>query len=375
MGWWSRPWFAPLALVWLLLPVPDLTERASGASLVVTLVAVAVFGLCFVHVALTMARPESPGPTRVTWLCTAVMGAVAVAVPLLQRDVHWISLQVYFTIVLTFVLPLSLVPRGILAGVALTAVQGTVSGSGTSETVAATLTVLGLSMTTFGLRRSRILVQRIREAQGQVARLAAVEERLRIARDLHDLVGHSLSLIVVKSELAGRLSEIDPRAAAGEIADVESVARESLVQVRDAVTGYRQRSLLEEVDDARSALAAADVQAVVRLPGTPLPEDVDRLLAWVVREGVTNVIRHAQASRCEITVTRDEETAVLGIVDDGRGPSGDDGPGNGLTGLTERVETAGGRLDFGTRNGRRGFRLAVRVPLTSRPAAGQVSGA
>lgn len=370
----SRRWIAPLSLAGLLLPTVRLVQRDTGASLVLSLVALAVFGCCLVRVALTTTRPDSGGPASVTWSCIAAMAAVAVAVPLLHPDISWTCLQVYVTITLALALPLRLVPHGIAGGVALAACQNLVHGTGSSGSLGSLLTVLGLGTATFGLRRSGVLVRHLEDAQGEVARLAAVEERLRIARDLHDLVGHSLSLIVVKSELAGRLAEIDPRAAAGEIADVESVARESLDQVRDAVTGYRQRSLVEVLDDARSALAAAAVRAIVRLPRRPLPGDIDQLLAWVVREGVTNVIRHAQATRCEITVAHDGEQASLDIVDDGRGLAADDDEGNGLVGLAERIAMAGGRLGTGSASGRRGFRLAVRVPIAPRQPAARDNG-
>lgn len=363
-----------MALAWLLVAAVQLCQHYSGAARVLPLIALALFGGCFVWVAITMTKPGAAHPTRLTWLSSAVISVLAVALPLLLPHVQWVSIQVYFTITLTLVLPLPVAVRGIAAGVALTALQGAVNGHGRSESLITVLTVLGLAMTTLGLRRSRILVRRLQEAQGEVARLAAMEERLRIARDLHDLVGHSLSLIVVKSELAGRLAEINPSAAAVEITDVESVARQSLVEVREAVTGYRQRSLIEELDDARSALAAAEVDTVTRFPDTPLPEEAGRLLSWVVREGVTNVIRHAQAARCEITVLQDDQQASLEIVDDGLGPSDEHSDGNGLAGLSERVTAAGGVLESGARKDRRGFRLAVLVPASPRPPAEGTAG-
>ncbi len=216
-----------------------------------------------------------------------------------------------------------------------------------------------------------MLVGQLRQARDEVARLAASEERLRIARDLHDLLGHSLSLIVLKSELAGRLAESGSERALPEIRDIESVARQALVEVREAVTGYRQRGLSGELDGARAALEAAGTQVKIRMAGTPLPGDLDGLLGWAVREGVTNVIRHARAASCEIDVRHDGRSAVLEIVDDGCGtaPYGqaaeraDGRPGergNGLTGLTERVEAVGGTVFAGPRE--TGFALRVAVP-------------
>ncbi|GHJ37417.1 sensor histidine kinase [Streptomyces sp. TS71-3] len=397
----SRLWLACAALLWLLLPTADVLASGTGVTEeVLSLAALAAFGAAFLGFDLTVSSLERPQPTRVTWLCTAVLAAVAVLLPLLRRDIEWTSLQVYCTAILAFVLPLRYVPIGITAGVAMAGLQGVVRGGASRETLSATLTVFGIGMAMWGLRRSRVLVRQLRNAQGEVARLAAVEERLRIARDLHDLVGHSLSLIVVKSELAGRLAAAGLPAAAREMADVETVARKSLVEVRDAVTGYRRLSLADELADARSALAAAGVDTVLRPPADPLPAELDQVFGWAVREGVTNVIRHAAASRCEIAVTRDAGTARLDVTDDGRGPHGAGGDrqgthradsggpgaegtddeghghahgtdpysGNGLKGLAERVEEAHGTVTAGpaTRGGR-GFRLSVRVPIPPAP--------
>jgi two-component system sensor histidine kinase DesK len=164
---------------------------------------------------------------------------------------------------------------------------------------------------------------------------------------------------VLKSELAGRLAERSPQVRQ-EIADIESVARKALVEVREAVTGYRQRSLPEELDSARVVLAAAGVQAEVRVSGTPLPDLLDGLFGWSVREGTTNVVRHARATRCEIKVTFDGRRATLEIVDNGRGGDGPYETGSGLSGLGERVSGAGGSLRAAPTAG--GFLLRVQVP-------------
>lgn len=372
----SRRRLAQAALLWLALPMVDVVQADTTAvAKVLSIAALVVFGACFSAVAIAMTSSESPDPTRPVWvLITSVIAVLALIMPLLRRDIEWTCLQVYCTYALASVLPLPLVGRGIGAGVAMTMMQSVARGDSTHEVLGTALTVLGISMTALGLRKSRVLVRRLHDAQGEVARLAAVEERLRIARDLHDLVGHSLSLIVVKSELAGRLAQANLPAAGQEIADVEQVARQSLVEVRDAVTGYRQRSLIEELDDARSALAAADVDTALRPSDTPLPDEIDQLFGWAVREGVTNVIRHARATRCEITVRLAERTgtATLDIVDDGLGPEADDdGTGNGLAGLGERVEALDGRITTGPnpKTGR-GFRLTVRVPLPVAEADG-----
>jgi two-component system, NarL family, sensor histidine kinase DesK len=212
----------------------------------------------------------------------------------------------------------------------------------------------------------------LRAAREEVASLAAVtEERLRIARDLHDLLGHNLSLIALKSELARRLVGVAPERAAAEIGDIESVARRALQEVREAVAGYRQPSLAGELTGAREILAAAGI--TYRYEGDErasqgLPAAIDAALAWAVREGVTNIIRHSHAGSCTLSLQRSTGEMGVEIVDDGisasgmPGPASEQTPGNGLRGLTERVHALGGVCEFGPQvNG--GFRLYVRMPL------------
>jgi two-component system sensor histidine kinase DesK len=228
------------------------------------------------------------------------------------------------------------------------------------------------------------------------------EERLRISRDLHDLLGHSLSLIALKAELAGRMIEKDPDRAAREIADLETVARRSLTEVRQAVTSYRQPSLAAELVSSRRMLASAGIDCRVRAPGAySLPSLVDALLAWTVREGATNIVRHAAARHAEIVIEVTDTEASACLSDDGMGLSAngaasgetatigpdagagaDPGPapaaGSGLAGLAERAARLGGTMSAGaSQNG--GFRLRVSVPLTAprelTAPAGQPAGA
>lgn len=221
----------------------------------------------------------------------------------------------------------------------------------------------GFAMT--GVRELVRTTIALREARATVAQLAANEERLRLARDLHDLLGHSLSLITLKSELAGRMLPDHPDKAAQQVADIEQVSRQALVDVREAVTGYRRPRLTAELAGARMALATAGVSA--ELPAEPdlagVPEGSESALAWALREAVTNVVRHSGARRCSVDLVRrqtlDGPVLELSVEDNGSGGKGN-GPGNGLTGLSERLEKAGGTLEAG--RVRQGFRLLARVP-------------
>lgn len=210
----------------------------------------------------------------------------------------------------------------------------------------------------------RLLVeanQQLSQAREQIARLAVGEERLRFARDLHDLLGHSLSVIALKSELAGRLIQRAPGLASHEVSDIEKVARDALHEVREAVAGYRQPSLNAELAGAREALTAAGIECRVDERHSGLPPAVESVLAWTVREGATNVIRHSQARRCSIRVSQEHDSATVDIVDDGRG--GTPQPGSGLRGLGERVTERGGTLTAEPLP-YEGFRLRVTLPLT-----------
>jgi two-component system, NarL family, sensor histidine kinase DesK len=271
------------------------------------------------------------------------------------------------------------------------------TGLGFGNTVVAGAVVALGNLLAHSAERRNVLMYRLKETRAELARAAVAEERLRISRDLHDLLGHSLSLITLKAELAGRVIGTDPERAAREIAELETVARRSLTEVRQAVTSYRQPTLAAELVSSRRMLASAGIDCRVRAPGAySLPPAVDALLGWTVREGATNIVRHAAAKHAEISIRVTDTEASARLSDDGIGPSangavpgvaGDEtaaGPdaakaqavapaaGSGLTGLAERAARLGGTLSAGAgRDG--GFWLRVSVPLTA--AAGEPAAA
>ncbi|MFW5416109.1 sensor histidine kinase [Nocardiopsis sp. CNT-189] len=200
-----------------------------------------------------------------------------------------------------------------------------------------------------------------REAQ---TRLAVSEERLRFARDMHDLLGHSLSGIAVKSELAARLAERDPARAAEEMRQVQGSAREALREVRMAVSGYRRIDLAEELGNVRGVLVAAGARCEVSGRAGDVPAELRTLAAWVVREAGTNVVRHSAAKRCDIALRRGERTVTVEVYNDGVAAGPEPSRGNGVTGLAERVAAAGGSLSA-SRSGADGFLLRAVLPVAS----------
>src|SRR5215203_3910600 len=246
-----------------------------------------------------------------------------------------------------------------IAGLAaITFALGTISGM---AWLALPTAAIGLWATAFV--RQVAAVAELRSAREELARMAVNEERLRFARDLHDLIGHSLSLITLKSELAGRLLTTAPEKAKAEVDDIEGVARRALREVREAVAGYRRPTLDEELAGAAEMLEAAGIDCRITSEAGVLPNAIDAVLAWAVREGTTNVIRHSRAKGCEIFVARSDGEVYAEITDDGHGRVNEDNSGSGLPGLAERVSSfGGGRFEAGPLQGR-GFRLRVSLPI------------
>lgn len=198
----------------------------------------------------------------------------------------------------------------------------------------------------------------LRQSREDVRRLAAVAERERIGRDLHDLLGHTLSVIALKSDLAARFVErSDPRAAE-EIRDVQRISRDTLRQVREAVSGFRAGELRDEVRNAHLACEAAGIRLEPEIEAVALAPRQEQVLSMALREAITNVVRHSGGARCRVSLRSQGEHAVLRVSDDGRGGAAT--PGSGLDGMRARLEGAGGSLELRSEGG---FTVEARLPL------------
>jgi two-component system sensor histidine kinase DesK len=349
---WAVPW-----LLFLAFPIADLvgTPRPVLARAVAT-GALATFAIAYLTVFSRAFARGCPRPLP----HLLIVGVLGVALPV-WLGTSWTGLLIYVSAAAASSLPERWVWPAVLGATATCA--GVIARHG----LLPDLFILPLMclLTAFAMRGTRYLLQANAELAGardELARNAVAQERLRFARDLHDLLGHSLSLIALKSELAGRLAELDPARARAEMADVEAAARRALAEVRDAVSGYRQVTLGQALAEARSALSAAGIALRTPAPGEPLPGAVDAVLGWVVREATTNVLRHSGARSVTVVLTTDADDVTLTVTDDGHGTAGQAGAG--LSGLAERVEALGGRLATGPA-GASGFRLTAVVPLTA----------
>jgi two-component system, NarL family, sensor histidine kinase DesK len=216
---------------------------------------------------------------------------------------------------------------------------------------------VGLSNTHFAVRNRAD--HKLRMAHEEIEHLAKVAERERIARDLHDVLGHTLTLIAVKSTLAGKLLEKDPQKAKSEIADIERVSREAMAEIRNTLRGYSTYKLSEELQRAQSALESVGVSVSAESGEVPLTPAQESVAALIMREAVTNVVRHAHARHCSLRLARNNGNCILEIQDDGCG--GLTAEGNGLRGMRERVEALGGTL---TQHTSAGTNLKFEFPLT-----------
>lgn len=348
-------------------PLSDLAGRGQGrATVVAAVAALTVLAVLWVRAMWLALATTVPFRTRAPWTAGVVVVGAGLA---LVMGGQFSGLLIYVSIACAVSLPIRWVLPALAGATAVAAVVDVFRlgrpgahppGANAIFGNLSFVFFLGLMMLFY--RRVMLLISELRRAREDLARLAVTEERLRFARDLHDLLGHSLSSIALKCQLARRLAADDTVGA--EIADIEAVARKALVDIRAAVTGYRQTSLAEELDAARGVLTAAGIRLSADLPAAPLPVQADAMLGWVVREAATNVVRHSRARRCRIRVTRTGDAALLVVGDDGIGPPPAAVTGNGLVGLAERLTAVGGTLETGPAP-ERGFRLTARLPLAT----------
>jgi len=368
---WISVW-----LVYLGAPVGDLLHGGHSIGVrVLGWLGLAVFVAWYAALVFRTGRGET------TRLVVASLGLLAAqsAVLALSLGREWLVLFVYVSTSSGAALPLRMSRWAIAANAALMSAVALAVPGGCSLLADLLVPALLGGAAMAGVRQLVRTTIELREARATVAQLAANEERLRLARDLHDLLGHSLSLITLKSELAGRMLPAHPENAAQQVADIEKVSRQALVDVREAVSGYRRPRLSGELAGAQVALTAAGITAT--LPADAAPTDVDEeaesALAWTLREAVTNVVRHSGARRCTVEVlsrqTLDGPVLELSVEDDGRGDGSSGTPGNGLTGLAERLEKAGGSLEAS--RVKHGFRLVARVPSSPRDTPTDVGSA
>ncbi len=374
------------ALVWLLFlyyPLHDLFHaRSSPFQLTVTVAGTALLVTLYLCLALPLpfgTEAVSRGILR-THLMPLTLAALLTADIILLTflaSVEWLWFVMFVSIALGVRLPARTAAASIAAISTLTVIVGVDAfGWVYALRIALPVTVVGLGMIGVGWLVSTIRALRI--ARNEIARLAIAEERLRFARDLHDLLGHSLSAITLKNEVARSLVPTHPDRAVQELADAIGLAREALREVRQAVSGYRQPTLAIEIRNARVLLDAAGIVCTVEdsTGTTPLPPALEAVLAWTVREGATNVVRYSGAQHCAIAVQRQADSIAVEVTDDGHGsgvaPSDSrmkilisDNPGHagaGLHGLAERAAQLHGQMEAGPREPI-GFYLRVTVPI------------
>lgn len=327
-------WIYAGGLVFLIFAVSAVTESATDTSAVViqsillTMVALAYVATAWV----------ADAPLRTRWVyVVAYVGLLALFAPWWGWD--FLNYGVYVSIMLATLIPWRQARIAILGWNGLVGLTAILSAEITPIYIAMIGAVIGVA-TGAGIEAGRIGA-RLHRAEQRVSALALAAERERIGRDLHDILGHSLTAISIKADLAERLLDHDAAGARLQIAEVSEIARQSLADVRATAAAIREVRVVGEVASAQSVLLAAGIEPAVPSAIEPMPDETSELFGYVIREAVTNVVRHSEAGHCVITV--DSRTAT--ITDDGVGIPNGPLRGSGLVGLRQRLETVGGRLD------------------------------
>jgi two-component system, NarL family, sensor histidine kinase DesK len=381
-GTGNNPWrwfFSAIWLVYLAGPVWDLFGHRHGVLWIAGGLAITL-AFCFVYIAALVNWGERPRLGRAGLAALAVLAGLACVV----YGKNWTPLWIYVSAATGVIIAGEPNGRrralwGVLAVGVLYVFFSWLAHEGATDFLVILLPVLLIGLAMIGFRLQIGLMHELTQARETVAKLATNEERLRLARDMHDLTGQSLSMITLKSELAAkRLGKLPASAerdvVLGDLGDIGRVSRQTLHDIREAVSGYRRPTLAIEVITARNALDAAgmrlDDDPGLTLRSGTFDADSEAVLAWCLREAVTNVIRHSGAKNCRIRLTERPGELSLEVADDGRGLShahadAPTGKGAGLRGMSERLSTEGGRLSLGVADQSRGhgFKLTATVPV------------
>ncbi|MXG88488.1 histidine kinase [Nocardioides sp. YIM 123512] len=332
------PLFACIWLFFLIDPLLQAWSRRDTVAGVVGMVAVVAFAAVYMTLWLGARaqrwRPVANPSLRWSLGYLAALVALGTVVVACVGE-SGLACTVYVAVGCVMSFPFRVAAVTTLALVVGTIALGAVEDWGSQ--IGTAFSIMAASLAVFGLRA---LISRnvdLLEAQSENARLAVDNERTRFARDLHDILGHSLTVITVKAELAQKLLDVDTERARAELVDLERLSRDALVDVRRAVEGYREITLPAELVRARAALRAAEISAEVPGSADQVPTELRELFAWTVREGVTNVIRHSRASHCEVRLT----PTSAEVRDDGTATPSPTGHGSGLAGLRERAADVG----------------------------------
>ncbi|MEV6847586.1 sensor histidine kinase [Actinoplanes sp. NPDC051411] len=351
--------FAAIWLFYLSDNVSALWRQQSEWARYLGLVAVAGFAVVYLFM-ISLTRRMRYGVTPPGFGRRAGLGLAAMLVlfgaQIPGAGSHALTCLVYIAAYGMATLPL---PAGITLAVLLCSVAETLPGAvpGWTDNGYGLAVLLG-SLATWGIRLAAERQYRLGAAQQEIADLAVQNERARIASDLHDILGHSLTVVTVKAELAQRLLDVDLDRARKELADLEALARDALSDVRSTAMGVRGISLPGEIAAAREALAAANVEADLPGAADEVPSRNRELFAWTIREAVTNIVRHSKATHAQVKLG----AGSVEIIDDGVGGGVVTADGQGLTGLRRRAEALGARLTVGCRENEPGFRVRVEVP-------------
>jgi len=334
--------FAAIWLAFLLDPVRSAWADRPAPHAWIGLVATLVFAVTYLALWLAVRTDRArlvqvpPLQTRLAWM--AVLSGLAVVMVAALGQVGTASV-VYLAVTVVMLFPaVVFVPVVAVLAAAVLVTGITVTGWEHSPWLA--FSTIAASLAVFGVRSMMTRNMDLIRAHETNAALAAESERNRLARDLHDILGHSLTVITIKAELAGRLFDDDPARARTELADLERLSRDALTDVRRAVEGYRDLTLPGELARARTALAAAEIDASIPGSTDDVPTPVRELFAWTIREAVTNVIRHSGARHCEVRLSADS----VEVRDDGCGMAAGVVRGSGLLGLQERAAATGATL-------------------------------